>query len=101
MAQRTTYRLLKRDGDALKLELSFEQSATGDIAAPAGVALEGTAFAGQGTGSVTLGLDSAFPQAARAQSRTLTVSSVSLGGEGQAVEMDLLSTLSIATHLRP
>lgn len=95
VAQRSTYRLTAREGDRLELAVSFEQSATGDIDAPAGVALEGTRFGGKGEGTVSLGLDSPFPIAGSAQSRTLTESSVSMGGSPAAVEMDLLSTLSI------
>jgi hypothetical protein len=79
----------------LKLAVSFVQSATGDAEAPTGVALEGTQFGGQGSGELTVGLGSPFPTAARAESRSRVVSSVTMGGQAQPVEMDLLSALAI------
>ena len=94
--QRATYTLKAREGDVLTLAVSFEQAASGDAAAPAGVALEGTQFGGRGTGTLTVALDSPFPTQAEAQSRSRVLSSVTMGGAAQPVEMDLLSTLSIA-----
>ncbi len=96
--QRSTYTLEKRDGDTLTLAVEFEQSATGEAESPAGVALEDTRFGGRGTGTVTVRLDSPFPVAAEAKSRSRVSSSVTMGGQAQPVEMDLLSTLSIATE---
>lgn len=98
--QRSTYTLEQRDGDTLTLAVEFEQSATGETESPAGVALEDTRFGGRGTGTLTVRLDSPFPVAAEAKSRSRVSSSVTLGGQAQPVEMDLLSTLSIATDGR-
>lgn len=95
--QRSTYTLEKRDGDTLTLAVEFEQSATGETESPAGVALEDTRFGGRGTGTLTVRLDSPFPIAAEAKSRSRVSSSVTMGGQAQPVEMDLLSTLSIST----
>jgi hypothetical protein len=95
--QRSTYTLEKRDGETLTLAVEFEQSATGDSESPAGVALEDTQFGGRGTGTLTVRLDSPFPVDAKAQSRSRVSSSVTMGGQAQPVEMDLLSTLSITT----
>ncbi len=96
IAQTTTYTLTSRAGDELTIGVSFDQAATGDVAPPGGVALEGTRFGGRGTGSVTVGLSTPFPAQASAASRTRTESSVTMGGAAQPVEMDLLSTLTIA-----
>ncbi|MEM6293390.1 MAG: hypothetical protein AAGA54_19110, partial [Myxococcota bacterium] len=96
IAQTTTYTLESREGDVLTLGLAFDQAATGAVAAPGGVALEGTRFGGRGTGRVTVPLSTPFPTAASASSRTRTESSVTMGGSAQPVEMDLLSTLKIA-----
>ena len=95
--QRSTYTLEKRDGDTLTLAVEFEQSATGDTESPAGVALEDTRFGGRGSGTLTVRLDSPFPVVAEAKSRSRVSSSVTMGGQAQPVEMDLLSTLSIAS----
>ena len=94
--QRATYTLESRDADTVRLAVSFEQSATGEAAAPSGVALEDTRFGGRGSGSLSVRLDSPFPIEAQAQSRSRVQSSVTMGGQAQPVEMDLLSTLSIA-----
>lgn len=94
--QRATYTLRAREGNELALDVSFEQSATGDVESPAGVALEDTQFGGTGTGSLTVRLDAPFPVTAQAQSRTRSQSSVTMGGGAQSVEMDLLSTLQIS-----
>lgn len=96
--QRSTYTLEQRDEDTLTLAVEFEQSATGTTESPAGVALEDTRFGGRGTGTLTVRLDSPFPVAAEAKSRSRVSSSVTMGGQAQPVEMDLLSTLSIATR---
>lgn len=93
--QRATYTLQSRKGDTLTLGVSFEQSATGPAEAPAGVALEDTQFGGRGSGTLTVTLDSPFPVDAKAQSRSRVLSSVSMGGSAQPVEMDLLSALAI------
>ncbi len=92
--QRATYTLQSRDGDALTLAVAFEQSATGPAEAPSSVALEGTQFGARGSGILTVRLDSPFPVGAKAQSRSVVQSSVSLGGAPQPVEMDLLSSLA-------
>ncbi len=95
--QRSTYTLESREGDVLSLSVKFEQSATGDADAPAGVGLEDTQFGGVGSGTLTVRLDSPFPTKAQATSRSRVSSSVTMGGQPQPVEMDLLSTLAIAS----
>lgn len=95
--QRATYTLEAREGDTITLAVEFEQSATGDAESPAAVPLEDTRFGGRGSGVLTVRLDSPFPVAAEAKSRSRVLSSVTMGGQAQPVEMDLLSTLSIAT----
>ncbi len=95
VAQRSTYELVAARGDTLALSVSFEQFATGEAEAPAGVALEDTQFGGRGSGTLTIGLDSPFPTEASAEARSRVLSSVTMGGQAQPVEMDLLSTLAI------
>lgn len=93
--QRATYTLQSKKGDTLTLAVAFEQSATGAAEAPAGVALEDTQFGGRGSGTLSVTLDSPFPMDAKAESRSRVLSSVSMGGSAQPVEMDLLSSLAI------
>jgi len=95
--QTATYTLEGREGDVVSLAVRFEQSATGEAESPSGVALEDTQFGGRGSGTLEVRLDSPFPIRAEAQSRSRVRSSVTMGGQGQPVEMDLLSTLTIAT----
>lgn len=93
--QRATYTLQSKDGDTLVLGVEFEQSATGPTQTPASVELEDTQFGAQGSGTLSVRLDSPFPIDAKAQSRSRVQSSVALGGAPQPVEMDLLSSLAI------
>lgn len=93
--QRATYSLQSKKGNTLTLGVAFEQSATGPAEAPAGVALQDTQFGGRGSGTLTVTLDSPFPVEAKAESRSRVLSSVSMGGAPQPVEMDLLSSLAI------
>ena len=95
--QTATYTLEGRDGDVLSLAVRFEQSATGDAASPSGVPLEDTQFGGRGSGTLKVRLDSPFPVQGQARSRSRIRSSVTMGGQPQPVEMDLLSTLAIET----
>lgn len=93
--QRATYTLKSKEGETLTLDVAFEQSATGPTQTPASVDLEDTQFGAQGSGTLSVRLDSPFPVDAKAQSRSRVQSSVALGGAPQPVEMDLLSSLAI------
>lgn len=91
MLQRSTYRLVARDGDRIELAIRTEVSATpGPLPSPAeGMSLTLNSMVGEGSGTLTLHLDAPVPDAGETSVRLHQEATIASARENAPMQIDL------------